>query len=309
MLKLDDLRTKVEFNNSLIAPALARAGFKDLAGKVKICSQWSAFATCQSCGARYFVGTSGHCDSRFCSVCSKRRALAWLAKMVPLLEDYRRRGYLVFFLNLTIKDGESLDESLALLARAWRYMTHDDRQSRKEFRALNNGGVRSVEIKIGAGSGAWHPHMHSIVIVKSDTEVRQFEDYRALWERATRNAFGAPGKYGSVYIHGITDKGGKRGDTGLMRGVVETFKYMCKFDWVDLPPERLRELVTVTAGRHFISSWGELYGLNKQVQALMDESTERDLTKEVCKVCGCTEFDLDNLLTVDAKAPVLYFDQ
>lgn len=145
-------------------------------------------------------------------------------------------------------------------------------------------------------------------MAKSDTEVRQFEDYRALWERATRNAFGAPGKYGSVYIHGITDKGGKRGDTGLMRGVVETFKYMCKFDWVDLPPERLRELVTVTAGRHFISSWGELYGLNKQVQALMDESTERDLTKEVCKVCGCTEFDLDNLLTVDAKAPVLYFD-
>lgn len=309
MLKLDDIQDKILFNHKKIVPALKSAGQDKLAEKISQCGQYSQFATCNGCGAKYYVGTGGYCDSRFCSVCAKRRALAWLAKLMPLLEEYRKNGYKVFFLNLTIKDQEHLDVGLEALNRAWRYMTHDDKLSRRKFRELNNGGVRSVEVKIGAGSGIWHPHIHAITIVKTDENVKQFDKYRILWESATQYALASDSKVGSVYIKGIRDNRTQQCDNEtLMRGIVETFKYICKFEWLDLTPTLLCELVKAVSGKHFIASWGELYGLNKQVDKLLEESTDNELESAVCKFCGCTKFDLDNMLTSAFSDNVNYFD-
>lgn len=308
MLKLDDIQEKILFNHKKIVPSLKRAGQTKLADKISICGQYSQFATCKGCGAKYYVTTGGYCNSRFCSVCAKRRALAWLAKLMPLLEDYRKKGYKIFFLNLTIKDQQDLDIGLEALNRAWRIMTHDDKLSRRRFRELNDGGVRSVEVKLGAGSGIWHPHIHAITILKTDKVVKQYDKYRVLWEEATKNALMSDGKVGSVYIKGIRDNRTQEcNDVSLMRGVVETFKYICKFEWLDLTPERLCELVKAVSGKHFIASWGELYGIKKQVEALLEESTEEELKHAVCKFCGCTEFELDNLFTTTQSANVNYF--
>lgn len=304
MLDLNQVQEKLHFNKTKIVPALRNAGEKELADKIAICGQYSQFATCTSCGTRYYVGTGGYCNSRYCGVCSKRRALAWLAKLMPLFQDFRERGYLIFFLNLTIKDQESLKVGLDALNNAWRDMTNSDKFSRKRFRQLSNGGVKSIEVKLGAGSGIWHPHIHAITIVKSDKPVKQYEEYKELWERATCGALHTQKKVGSVFIHGIRDK--KTNDTSniaLMRGVVETFKYICKFDWLDLPKEAIKELVEVVKGKRLISAWGELYGLSKQVEELLNESTEQ-LKHFVCEVCGCTECDIDNLLTENQNSDI-----
>ena len=82
-----------------------------------------------------------------------------------------------------------------------------------------------------------------------------------------------------------------------MKAIVETFKYISKFDWLKLPTDKVNELIEKTKGRHFISAWGELYGLNKQVEELLAMTSEQELKDKVCEVCGCTEFDLEHELT------------
>ncbi len=305
MLELKQVQEKLHFNKNKIIPALRNASETELADKIEQCGKYSQFATCTACGARYYVGTGGYCNSRFCGVCSKRRALAWLAKLMPLLQDLRERGYLIFFLNLTIKDQSSLHVGLDALNAAWRDMTNNDKFSRKRFKALSNGGVKSIEVKLGVGSGLWHPHIHAITIVKSDKPVYQFEEYKELWERATAGALHTSKKVGSVFIHGIRDKKSDKTDNeALMRGIVETFKYICKFDWLDLPKEAINELIEVVKGKRLISAWGELYGLSKKVDELLNESTEEQLKHFVCEVCGCTECEIDNLLTENQNSDI-----
>lgn len=299
MLNKSDLHAKIAFNASCVAPALRSAHQDKLAHDVETCAQWSKIAVCTGCGTKYYAG-SDYCKSRFCAICAKLRALAWLAKLVPLLQDYIARGYYVFMLNLTIKDQQSLAIGLTALRAAWRHMTHDDRASRNKFKQLNSGGVRSTEVKIGEGSGIWHPHIHALTIYKPPPnvfKVRQFDDYRQLWENAVRSAFNCvdgSDKLGSVDIRGIKALDGSK---GLISAIIETFKYICKFQWLELPPDRINELVTETKGKHFIAAWGELYGLNKQVEELLNRSTEEELRGHVCAVCGCSEFELENLLT------------
>lgn len=297
MLRYNDLKDKRYFNANFVVPALRQAKQDELADKIYHCADVTDIATCKRCGQRYFAGTY-YCKSRFCSICAKLRAMAWLSKLVPLLNDYIAKGYKVFMLNLTIKDQEDLEKGLEYLLTAWRYMTHDEKTMRKTFRQLNCGGVRSVEVKIGKGSGVWHPHIHSIVLYKplKGEKVKQFESYKKLWECSVRSAFGCSKgseKLGSVDIRGI--KGKKNKD--LMGAIVETFKYISKFDWLQFSPDKVKELVEKTKGRHFISSWGELYGLNKQVEELLAMTSEQELKDKVCEVCGCTEFELEHELT------------
>ncbi len=296
-MKFNDLKDKRYFNGNFIAPTLRKAGQEKLAEKIYHCSDMSDIAVCQNCGQRYFAG-SFYCKSRFCSICAKLRALAWLSKLVPLLNDYMAKGYKVFMVNYTIKDQADLEVGLTALLDAWRYMTNGEKSLRRKFRELNCGGVRSVEVKIGKGSGIWHPHIHTLVLCKvaKGERVRQFEDYKELWECAVRSAFGCSKtskKLGSVDIRGIK-KGNRK---SIMGAVVETFKYISKFDWLKLPPDKVNELVEKTKGRHFISAWGELYGLNKQVEELLAMTSEEELKDKVCEVCGCTEFELEHELT------------
>ncbi len=297
MLNFDELKDRRQFNNKFVVLTLKKAEQEKLADKIYHCSDVSEISICQGCGQRYFAG-SYYCKSRFCSICAKLRALAWLSKLVPLLKDFMDKGYKVFMVNYTIKDQADLQVGLDALLNAWRYMTNGEKTLRKEFRKLNCGGVRSVEVKIGKGSGLWHPHIHSIVLCKvpKGEKVKQFKDYKKLWEIAVRSAFGCSKgseKLGSVDVRGIKARNGK----DLIGAIVETFKYISKFDWLKLDTVRVKELIEKTKGRHFISSWGELYGLNKQVEELLARTSEEELKEKVCEVCGCTEFELEHELT------------
>lgn len=291
MLKLDNLKDKISYNQNVIVPRLKSIGETKLATDIKYCAQVSQIATCKSCGTKYYAGSS-YCKSRYCAICARLRAMAWLCKLVPLLEEYRRKGYKLFMLNLTIKDNENLDYILNKLMLSWRIMTHDDKFCRKEFRQLNDGGIRSIEIKIGENSGVWHPHIHSITLLKSKKFVEQYDQYKKLWEYSSALALRTTAKVGSVDIRGL-----KGYDGDIVNAVVETFKYMTKMDWLHVPDDKLKELFRVSKNRRFISSWGLLYGFNKQVEELLEQSTEETLKQHACKVCGFTEFELENILT------------
>lgn len=291
MLKFDKLKDKYLYNQNVIVPRLQSIGENKLAIDIKYCSQVSQIATCKSCGTRYYAG-SGYCKSRYCAICARLRAMAWLCKLVPLLEDFQRQGYKLFMLNLTIKDNANLDYILNKLMLSWRIMTHDDKYCRKEFRMLNDGGIRSVEIKIGENSKLWHPHIHSITLLNTKKFVNQYEQYKRLWKHSTSLALGT-----TKDICGIDIRGLKGYDGEIISAVVETFKYMTKLDWINVPDEQLKELFRVSKNRRFISSWGKLYGFNKQVEELLNRSSEDTLKEHACKICGCTEFELENILT------------
>lgn len=292
MLKLVELKERISFNQKVIAPRLKSVGEDKLAVEIKYCGTTSQIATCQGCGTKYYAG-SAYCKSRYCAICAKLRAMAWLCKLVPLLEDYRKQGYKMFMLNLTIKDNANLKYILDKLILSWRIMSHDDKTCRKEFRTLNDGGIRSIEIKLGENSKLWHPHIHSIVLLKINKKVLQYEQYKRLWEHSTALALGTTKKVGSIDIRGL-----KGFDGDIVGAVVETFKYMTKLDWLNVPNEKLKEMFSATHNRRFISSWGVLYGINKQVEELLSRSSAEELKQHACKVCGCTEFELDNILTV-----------
>ena len=299
MLKYEDLKKRIYYNEKYIVPKLKAVEQDKLAFNIENCSKTSCIATCSGCGAKYYAGSS-YCKSRYCAVCAKLRALAWLCKLVPLLEQYSSNGYKLFMLNFTIKDHKDLDYILNKLMKSWRIMTHDDKRSKKEFRRLNDGGIKSLEIKIGENSGIWHPHIHSIVLLKTEEKVYQYNDYRKLWEYCSALAYGTTDKVGSVDIRGLK---GYKGD--IVSAVVETFKYMTKLDWLNIPDEQLRELFKVTNNRRFISSWGVLYRVNQQVEALLNETSEDKLKNMAGKVCGCTEFELENHLTKMLSADIL----
>lgn len=306
-MKFADLKQKRAYNSQKIVPALREAGLSQLAESIEKCGNAVSVATCKQCGTKYFAGIS-RCKSRFCSVCARARADAWIAKLVPLFEEYSRQGYAVFFVTYTLQDQDDLLTAVTALRNAWRIMTHDDRDSRTKFRALNSGGVRSVEIKIGQNSGKWHAHFHTLVLFKPPAgvlRVRQFEAYRDLWDHATRTALGASEKVGSVDVRGIRDRKGKN---GLVAAIVETMKYIVKSDWISLPSEQVRELVGVTKGKHFVSSWGDLYGFAKQVEELLSASSEEELRTKACSVCGCTEFELELMLGTAVPQTVREFD-
>ena len=301
MLKLDDLKKRMYYNEKYIVPKLKAVEQDKLAFDIANCSKTSCIATCSSCGTKYYAGSS-HCKNRYCAICAKLRALAWLCKLVPLLQEYVKDGYKIFMLNLTIKDNANLDYILNKLMKSWRIMTHDDKRCKKEFRNLNDGGIKSIEIKIGENSGIWHPHIHSIVLLKTDKDVRQYNDYRKLWEYCTALACGTTDKVGSVDIRGL-----KGYDGDIVSAVVETFKYMTKLDWLNIPDEQLSEMFNVTSNRRFISSWGVLYKINQQVEALLNETSEEKLKGMACKACGCTEFELENHLTKMLSADIFDF--
>lgn len=299
MLDYKDLKDKRKFNRQLIVPALRKAGQVKLADKIAVCSEVSDIAICKTCGERYFAG-SYYCKSRFCSICAKLRAMAWLAKLVPLFNDYIEKGYKIFKLNLTIKDQDDLKVGLQVLTDAWRIMTNGDKSNRRTFKSLNVGGVRSIEVKIGENSGQWHPHIHAMVLCpckRGERVKAQFADYRKLWERSVVSAF--KGKLGSEKLGSIDISGIRKRDNNLnlMGAIVETFKYISKFEWLDLEPKRINELIEQTKGRHFISSWGLLYGLNKQVDELLEQTSADVIKEKVCEICGCTEFELEHVLT------------
>lgn len=290
MQKYSKYKSKRLYVKEHIAPALKNAGLNDLAERLLDCGDIIRVATCDYCGAKHFAGNASRCMSRFCPSCARMRSNAWCVRLIPVLKDWRDSGKYLFSMGLTIRDTERLADGLDIIKKAWRNMVHDDKSSRKVFKSLFCGGIRSIEVKTGKNSRLWHPHIHSIVL--KDHFSNDFNIVRELWNKAVIASGGEPGdseKGGSVYMHGF------RTDKTIIENVMETVKYITKAKWDNEPKERIVELVSNTKNLRNIQGWGVLARLPKEV---IDESktlNERILENKVCKICNCSELTLDKL--------------
>lgn len=277
------------------------------------CGEYITAIKCDSCHTKHFSGFY-RCKVRWCIPCSRLKVLAWLARLVPVVLGWISEGGRVAMLNFTVKDTAVLSDGVRLLEESFRRVYNQDSRIRQRWKDRFPGGVRSLEIKIGKGSGLWHPHLHCLVLQSSLG--RDFEWLRDAWELATWTASGRDYrefidlsreekdvvKLGSVWIKPVSKR-------GLIKSVVETLKYIIKPSdglFCSTGDALLLEAWEVLKGKRQINTWGVLRGLAKDVEEDIENLDEKKLADFICRVCGCTKGELVRLVYEDVKETWLF---
>lgn len=146
-------------------------------------SRYDRFCDCGSdCVVEYSPSQKRHrtranyCGDRWCLPCARARAVKVRAKLDKLLDGQRP---LLITLTVRNKPG-ALTDRLDHLLSSFRRL-----RQQKIWKSAVDAGAAFVEIKKGAGSGEWHPHLHVIA-------TGRFIDAKRLseaWERATGDSY------------------------------------------------------------------------------------------------------------------------
>lgn len=88
-------------------------------------------------------------------------------------------GLNAYLVTATIRPRETLREGLNHLTAAWKKFRlmgqrRGDSRSRGEFGKVV-GAIAKIEIKRGAGSGKWHPHIHALIFTRSELDFRFYD--------------------------------------------------------------------------------------------------------------------------------------
>lgn len=297
-MKYDKFVKLKKLNRDIVVPAFNRAELNSIATSISQCGDFSIMYECTQCGTREWKGFS-RCKNKFCICCNAVKSLMWLAKTFKKFEEYLEQGKYIVLLTLTIRDRPNLSEALDILNKAWRYFYNRDREIASTFHFKFIGGVKSLEIKTGSGSGMWHPHLHCLLIKDRYSYDKQFLDN--AWAACVERAGGAIDEritdIRSIYMR--DENGVKVFDReALAKGIIEAIKYVSKFDFANEPPERLKELVKALHGVRQIDTFGCCKNIHKDVEAELNEEIELNKAVEhACQVCGCTEAKLVEMLT------------
>lgn len=290
-LQFNDLKKKKKYMNSVVIPAFVNARIDP--GRMSTCAEYIHAIECKSCATRHFSGFS-RCKSRWCVSCNHIRTLAWLARLVPVIQEFRQNGGYIGTLNLTIKNTDTLEEGLKILGDSWRSFSNG-KGNRKKFKDRFVGGVRSLEVTI-SDEGTWHPHYHCLYLQSEFN--KDFDWLRDEWEKSTRlSADSKQDKLGSVFIRSIYDDG-----RGILKGIIEVVKYITDSEtqWFDSDNSRyLQEAFYGLKGVRQMNTWGLLYGLSAKVEDDLETLNEKKLTEFICQSCGCTEGELRRLIYSD----------
>lgn len=195
-----------------------------------------------------------------CKLCAIRRGAKYLAAYLQRFEllraeNPRLRAYLV---TLTVKDGDDLKERFEHLHRSQRELWKQKSRGRGSPLDGVAGAVWSYEVKRGAGSGKWHPHLHMVVLA----EYLPSEDYQegtlgalsAAWHNITGDSF-------MVNVKPISQE-------DPASGFIEVFKYAVKFS-EQSQADTLHAFLTLR-GKRLIASSGAFRGVPEPVDLLDD---------------------------------------
>lgn len=269
--------------------------------KVNTCASMINIAKCRECGSESFDGAM-YCKNKLCPVCAKMRERKYLSILKRPLERFCLDGlHKINFLTLTIKDTNNLKYGVDLLKNAWRYMTHQDAFSKYHFDKMFIGGLYSIEIKKGANSKLWHPHMHLLLLKRHFS--KDFDRLKGLWENALSHVSGTNEKLGSVFIEGVYNEKGKlssniNDSAGIQHAVIECVKYVTKFNFDDYSSSELLELCNVLKNNRLFSTFGCL----RNLEALcLDDDYQPEIQELICPECGYDEFDFETVKFAEVK--------
>lgn len=263
-------------HNEKIVSMFRQINYDHIADKINKCCKDTKFMVCPNCGTYHFVST-WNCKSKFCNVCAKKRYLIYLAKYIPIVQDYIKSGHRVLLVTLTLKNMFELDNMLN------RFNVTFKKFREKYSLYYNNidGALVSREItNIGHG---WHVHMHCLFICKENYNYTDKEYCNLLktdWLRKTGDSFQV-----DVKTVGKSNNDELR-NKSILKSLCETFKYMTKLSQLNV--KYLQELFDVTYKRRMISTVGCLYGqvIEDDVEKEINEKDTRDIANLVCAVCG-----------------------
>lgn len=225
----------------------------NIAGKLERCGHWLVFR-------HYFtidklrLHAADFCKKHLlCPFCAIRRGAKYLKAYMDRLavvqvEHPNIKAYMV---TLTVKDGPDLWERFKHLRVAMKAMTQARRDFLKapkkrpfvEF-AKSEGGVYSIEMKRGSGSGLWHPHVHMVWLCYQKPDQLQLSREWLDW---TGDSF-------------IVDVRPFHDQDNVISGFLEVFKYALKF--ADLPLDDNWLAYKLLSSKRLVGSWGLLRGVN-----------------------------------------------
>lgn len=216
----------LEGRDSRLASRLAACAFRLVeyqpAGEAE-----TRYAALQTCGY-----------PRLCQACARIASARLVARWERRILGQDGR---LFFGTFTVRDGGDLLEVVGRLLDAERRFAVRRKFGRRRgagpFRSVV-GGVRSIEVKRGASSGLWHPHIHCVWVC---TERLDFKALLQEWRECAR------------------DQAVSRWLPADRSSVRELLKYNVKFQ--DLGPEDQYNVFELLRGLRFLTSFGCLFGV------------------------------------------------
>lgn len=185
-----------------------------------------------------------------CPFCAIRRGAVamreYLARWQQLKAgNSRLRPFLV---TLTVKDGPDLFERFSHLQGAFQALNkrRSGKGSGSSVWCKAVGGVTSYEVKRGANSKLWHPHLHSIVLTDCDNPISQAELAKE-WFDLTGDSF-------VVDVRPIEED-----ELQLVGGFAEVFKYAVKFS--SMEPADTLACWRMLRRRRLVQSFGLFRGV------------------------------------------------
>lgn len=219
-------------------------GQGNLAKRVSECGEYLVFRHYFTIDAVRLHGASFCMKHLLCPLCAIRRGSKALKAYLDRWEVIRAEKIALrpFLVTLTVKDGDDLAERFKHLHDAQRELWKRKHRGRGSVLASVEGAVWSYEVKRGAGSGKWHPHLHMIALAPHAPDQAELA---AEWKAITGDSF-------IVDVRPISQ-------ADPVSGFLEVFKYALKFS--DMTPADTFDAYCVLKGKRLIGSAGAFRGV------------------------------------------------
>ena len=230
------------------------------AKRVKSCGDYLVFRHYYTIDRVRLHGASLCGKHLLCPLCAIRRGAKYLKAYLVRFEVLQQKNpnLKAYLVTLTVKDGPDLAERFKHLYKSQRELWM--RKTRGRGSVLDDvaGAVWSYEVKVGTGSGLWHPHLHMIVLA----EHMDLEDFAsgtlgrlsAEWQNITGDSF-------MVNVKPISQD-------DPASGFIEVFKYAVKFS--EQEPADTVHAWSVLASKRLIGSAG-LFREVEVPESLLDD--------------------------------------
>ncbi len=154
----------------------------DYGQKLYACGSFLGFSW-DADASRVTLSRSNFCRVRFCPMCQWRRSRKLAVELSDLWASLLSDGFDFLHVVLTVRNvtGDELSPVIDRMQKAYRNMMHAP-----ELVAWK-GAMRFLEVTYSEKSGTYHPHFHSLVVVrKSYYHSRHYVStdlLRSLWQR------------------------------------------------------------------------------------------------------------------------------
>lgn len=235
------------------------AGQKDLqvmAKKVSSCGEYLAFRHYYTVDEVRLHGAMLCRKHLLCPLCAIRRGAKALKAYLDRWEviQAEKTALRPFLVTLTVKDGDDLAERFKHLHDSQRELWKRKQRGRGSVLDGVVGAVWSYEVKRGAGSGLWHPHLHMIALAENAPDQAALS---AEWKNITGDS------------HVVDVRPISQADPAS--GFIEVFKYAVKFS--DQDEADTVQAWQVLRGKRLLASSGCFRGV-KVPEELTDEALD-----------------------------------